>query len=121
MIPKYRLPVLIVGIAVYSDVALLFSDDLTAAGTVAYIFTMLAFLLNLYICFRCGQLGVVDQPPLSRLLHRSIPELGWIYWLAQLCLGVIFPFLTPNASFLLALALCGGLCAVAVVVLRPET
>lgn len=116
LIPRYMWIILVVGVAAYSDAALVFSDSLTAAGTVAYIFTLVAFLLDLYICFRCSAL---DKPPLSRLLGRSLVTLAWIYCLVQAAMGVLFTFVLTAAPVLLVTALCVIWFLLALVVLHP--
>lgn len=116
LVPRYMWITLVVGIAVYSDATLLFSDSLTAGGTVAYVFTLAAFVLDLYICFRCSAL---NTPPLSRLLGRSLVTLGWIYCLVQAAMGIVFTFVLPGAPVLLVTALCGIWFLLALVVLHP--
>lgn len=117
LVPRYMWIVLVVGVAAYSDAALVFSNSLTAAGTVAYIFTLVAFLLDLYICFRCSAL---NKPPVSRLLGRSLVTLAWIYCLVQAAMGVLFTFVLPAAPVLLVTALCVIWFLLAMVVLHPD-
>lgn len=117
-VPKPRLAFLLVGIAIYSDAALLFSDSLTASGTIAYLFTLTAFIIELYICYRCANAVNVDNVPKSHWLRKPVTELGWVYCLFQACMGIFFTFLIPALPFWIPLLLCGAWFLFAVAALR---
>lgn len=117
-VPRLRLAFLLTGTALYSDAALLFSDSLTASGMVAYLFTLTAFMIELYICCRCANAADADSVPVSLRLHQPVTEAGWRYCLFQACMGIIFTFLMPALPVWIPLLACGAWFFYAMITLR---